>query len=186
VPQTGTLWDMTERTIVLLRHAKAKRPDGVPDIERPLTARGHADAAAAGAWLADNALLPDLVICSPAKRTRQTWHGVALAIAGSADESGPGAGGPEVRYEQSTYGGSAGDLLDALRAAGETFTSVLVVGHDPAISELSALLDPTEGEEGEDSDGLRTAGLAVHRFDGSWGDCGPDMADLVQSHTARG
>ena len=46
---------------MLLRHAKADNPPAVADIDRPLTARGHADAAAAGAWLAHRGYVPDLV-----------------------------------------------------------------------------------------------------------------------------
>ena len=89
------------RTLVLLRHAKAEAAgsDAPDDAERPLTARGHADAAAAGAWLARHGLLPDVVICSPARRTRQTWHGVALGMTGSPPEGGPAGPRPAVRYE---------------------------------------------------------------------------------------
>jgi phosphohistidine phosphatase len=165
---------MTERTLVLLRHAKAEQPVGTDDIDRPLTARGHADAAAAGAWLVRHALRPAEVICSPAKRTRQTWHGVALALGGS---------GPHVRYEPMMYGGTARDLLDLIRGAAESADTVLVIGHNPTISELSGLLDPSASG---DSDGLRTSGLAVHRFDGDWADVELGKAALADMHTARG
>jgi hypothetical protein len=70
-PQSGTLGDMTMHTLVLLRHAKAERPDRYPqDVDRPLSSRGRADAAAAGRWLADAGLVPDRVLCSPSVRTR--------------------------------------------------------------------------------------------------------------------
>jgi phosphohistidine phosphatase len=174
VPQSGKLSHMTERTLVLLRHAKAERPAGTPDIDRPLTARGHADAAAVGAWLHRRGLLPDEVICSPAKRTRQTWHGVALALGGS---------GPEVRYEPMVYGGTARDLLDLIRGAADGATVVLVIGHNPTISDLSGLLD---SDAARDSDGLRTSGLAVHRFEGAWADVEPGKVALAATHTARG
>src|SRR5947199_719058 len=95
------------RTLVILRHAKAERPTGVADIDRPLTGRGHEDAAAAGAWLASRGYAPDLVLCSPAKRTRQTWHGVAMALAGA----------PEVRYEPALYAGAVDEALDLVAAA---------------------------------------------------------------------
>ncbi|MFC0530350.1 SixA phosphatase family protein [Phytohabitans kaempferiae] len=165
---------MTERTIVLLRHAKAERPAGTADIDRPLTARGHADAAAVGAWLARRELLPAEVICSPAKRTRQTWHGVAVGLRGS---------GPEVRYEPMVYGGVASDLLDLIRATADGSAAVLVIGHNPTISDLSGLLDPTAAR---DSDGLRTSGIAVHTFEGAWADCMPGKVPLAEIYTARG
>ncbi|MFC7481813.1 SixA phosphatase family protein [Luedemannella flava] len=78
---------MTIRTLAILRHAKADNPPGVADLDRPLTPRGHADATAAGAWLAAKAILPDLVICSPARRTRETWHGVALGLSAAPSSS---------------------------------------------------------------------------------------------------
>src|SRR5437867_8998400 len=104
-----------ERTLVILRHAKADRPAGVADADRPLTQRGHADAAAAGAWLAARGYRPRLVLCSPSKRTRQTWRGVAVAL------TDPDT--PEVHYDQVLYHGGAEDLLDLLRAVPETVGS---------------------------------------------------------------
>jgi phosphohistidine phosphatase len=165
---------MTERTLVLMRHAKADRPMGVADEQRPLTARGHADAAAAGAWLARGGLRPDLVICSPAKRTRQTWHGVAVALAsGSA---------PTVRYDPDLYEGGPERLLALVREVDDGVRTVLLVGHNPSVSMLSSLLDP--GAQA-DSDGLRTCGLAVHRAV-AWADFGHGVGALAAVHTARG
>ena len=103
---------MSVRTLVSVRHAKAERPDGVADIERTLTERGHADAAAIGAWLAHHDMRPDLVICSPAKRTRQTWHGIAVALADA----------PEVHYEPAAYDGGARDLLDLIQGVDDGMT----------------------------------------------------------------
>lgn len=176
--QSGKLKAMSStHTLVLLRHSKAARPDRLADVDRPLTDRGHADAAAAGAWLAAQGLVPDLVICSPSKRTRQTWHGVAIALSNSATP-----GSPTVRYERRVYDGSAGDLLDLIRAADDAVGTVLLIGHNPSVSELSAVLAP-DGKV--DSDGLRTSGLAVHRVPRSWAECEPNEAPLASTHTAR-
>jgi len=164
---------MTERTLVLLRHSKADHPSGTPDEQRPLTARGHADAGAAGAWLARGGLRPDLVICSPAKRTRQTWHGVAVALAGDA--------APQVHYEQDVYDGGPDKLLALVRQAGDDVRTLLLIGHNPSVSMLSSLLDPTAPN---DSDGLRTSGLAVHRA-ATWAEFGRGRAALTATHTAR-
>jgi phosphohistidine phosphatase len=161
---------VTTRTLVLLRHAKADNPPAVADIDRPLTARGHADAAAAGAWLSHRGFLPDLVVCSPARRTRETWHGVALALPAT----------PEVRYDDEVYAASVRGLLELVTAVEDDRATVLLVGHNPGMSQLSMLLD-----DSADSEGLRTAGAAVHRFDGHWLECGEGTATLVASHTAR-
>jgi phosphohistidine phosphatase len=164
---------MTERTLVLVRHAKADRPTGVTDIDRPLTARGHADAAAAGGWLARHGHRPDLVICSPSKRTRQTWQGMAVALAGK----------PAIRYDDLAYDGEAADLLALARTADDPVHTLLVIGHNPGISLLSAVLDP---DTGMDSDGLRTCGVAVHEVRSIWAELKPGDAPLTRTHTARG
>jgi phosphohistidine phosphatase len=157
--------------LVILRHAKADRPNGVADEDRPLSDRGHADAAAAGVWLVDAGLLPELVLCSPARRTRQTWHGVALGLPVS----------PAVRYDPVLYGGSARTLLAAVRSAAPEAFTLLLIGHNPGLSDLSATLDPDRA----DSDGLRTAGIAVHAIDGDWIDVAAGQARLAAAHTAR-
>ncbi|SBT50067.1 SixA phosphatase family protein [Micromonospora auratinigra] len=171
-----------ERTLVLLRHAKAEQSRDVTDAERPLTARGHADAAAAGAWLARHTMLPDVVLCSAARRTRQTWHGVALGMTGSPPEGGPTGSSPVVRYEPAAYEARPEELLALLRAVPADAGTVLLVAHNPGISLLSGLLDP----ERADPEGLRTTDLAVHRPTTDWATLAPGTAPLTDRHTARG
>jgi phosphohistidine phosphatase len=168
---------MTARTLVLLRHAKADSPAGVPDDQRPLSARGHLDARAAGAWLARR-YAPDLVLCSPSKRARQTWRGVARSLTATG-----GATAPEVRYESRLYEGGASDALATVQQVDDAVRVVLVIGHNPGLSQLAFDLDP---DADLDSDGLRTCGLSVHEAPGSWRDCGSGSAHVVTTHTARG
>jgi phosphohistidine phosphatase len=165
---------MTARTLVLLRHAKAENPPGVADDKRPLSARGHADAQAAGAWFATRQM-PELVLCSPTKRTRQTWHAVATNL--------PAASDPMVRYERRLYLGGADELLQLVREIEDSVSSALLIGHNPTLSQLAFDLDPAGGL---DSDGLRTCGLSVHTVDGPWSECGPRRAPITATHTARG
>jgi phosphohistidine phosphatase len=155
-----------------LRHAKADRPTGTADVDRPLTERGHADAGAAGAWLAGRGIQPDLVLCSPSRRTRQTWHGVAVALSGGE--------APEVHYDSGLYDGSTAVALGLLRAVGPEHRTVLLIGHNPTVSMLSSALD---SDAARDSDGLRTSGIAVHDVAGAWADL--TGAALTASHTAR-
>ena len=97
-----------DRRLVLLRHAKSSWEDDLPDVERPLAPRGRRDAAEAGRWLAAHVGRPDLVLCSTAVRTRQTWARVA--------EAEPDALGPvEVRLEPSIYEAWSDTLLDLAR-----------------------------------------------------------------------
>jgi phosphohistidine phosphatase len=171
---------MSARTLILLRHAKAETPGDRPDGERRLTASGAADADAAGAWLADQRLRPDLVICSPATRTRQTWHGLAIALA----QADPQGRAPEVHYEPDLYGGGRTEIVDLLRAVPEGVGTVLVIGHNPTISDVSALLRPDDGDA--PAGGLKTCGLAVHRAEGPWSATEPFSMPLIRTHTARG
>lgn len=161
---------MTNRTLVLLRHAKADRPEGVADFDRPLTRRGRADATAAGGWLVDRGLLPDLVVCSPARRAKETWHGVASAL--------PTA--PDVRYDAVVYDATTADLLGVVKALPETARTVLLVGHNPGFEDLSLRLDPAAGSE------LRTAGIAVHTVVGNWSTVDTSAARRTAEATPRG
>ena len=152
---------MTERTLVLLRHAKAETPGTKRDFDRRLTEKGEADADAAGAWLADEGLGPGLVLCSSAARTRQTWHGVAVALAQAAPERPA----PEVHYEDGLYEGGRTEVIDLLRAVPDDVGTVLVVGHNPTMSDVSILLDDEAGGDDQDQ---KTCGLAVHMSVGLW------------------
>jgi phosphohistidine phosphatase len=161
---------MATRTLVILRHAKAVAPDGTADVLRPLTHRGRTDASAAGRWLVDMGYLPDLVLCSPARRTRETWHGVAEQLTRA----------PRTEYLEALYGAALTELVGAVTEADPDASTLLLIGHNPGLSQLTALLDPTTGS------GLHTAGLAVHSAEDDWAEWGSGRAPVVASHTARG
>jgi phosphohistidine phosphatase len=163
---------MSTRTLVILSHAKADKPAGVADKDRPLNHEGEADAVAAGSWLAEHEYVPDVVICSPSRRTRQTWDGVAQSLTAA----------PTVSYVERLYGAKVDDLLTVIGELDDDRRTALLVGHNPAVSQLSTELDPS----GIDSEGLSTSGIAVHTWSGDWPDCGPGSAKLTAAHTARG
>jgi phosphohistidine phosphatase len=154
-------------TLVIMRHAKAANPDRTADVDRPLTARGHADATAAGPWLQRHGYEPGLVLCSPARRARETWQALGVPSA-------------SVLYDRRLYAATALELLDVVAEVKDEVRIVLLVGHNPALSDLSALLDPAHS-----GDGLRTSGIAVHAVDAPWAQWGPGSAPLADSHTAR-
>jgi len=178
---------MTERTIVLLRHAQAAQSPDLPDFDRPLTALGAADATAAGEWLAEHHHRPETVICSPARRTRQTWHGVALGLTELATQPTSGAdpllspNAPVVRYEAAVYQHGAEELLDLLRTLDPALSVVLLIGHNPAVSQLSYLLGPTHPISG----GLGTSDMVVHRVTGAWASIAPGAAPVTDRFTAH-
>ncbi|MEU4621092.1 histidine phosphatase family protein [Actinoplanes sp. NPDC023801] len=172
---------MTTRTLILLRHAKAEIPGDLDDYDRALSERGGADADAAGAWLVDERLHPDLVICSPAKRTRQTWQNAAIALA----QGRSGQPMPEVHYPDSLYLGRSGEVFDLLHTVPDSVRTVLIIGHNPTMSEVSALLLPDDQYTGTVVE-MKTSGLAVHTGAKPWSEAQPGAMRLIRSHTARG
>ncbi|GGX72810.1 SixA phosphatase family protein [Streptomyces anandii] len=114
------------RRLVVLRHAKSARPEGVADHERPLAGRGRRDAPAAGRALAEADCLPDLALCSTARRARQTWD---LA---SAQWGTP----PPVRHDRRLYAADAGTLLEVVRETPPEVETLLLLGHNPGLEEL--------------------------------------------------
>ncbi|MFJ9929229.1 MULTISPECIES: SixA phosphatase family protein [Streptomyces] len=114
------------RRLVVLRHAKSARPEGVPDHRRPLAPRGLRDAPAAGRALAEADLLPDLALCSTAVRARQTWQ---LA---SAEWGTP----PPVRHEPRLYAADVPALLAVVRETPPEVETLLLVGHNPGLADL--------------------------------------------------
>lgn len=123
--------------LILLRHAKSDWPTGVPDHERPLNERGERDAPCTGDWLVSAGRVPDLVVCSTATRTRQTYALVAGAFEAE----------PEVVYTDDLYGASAGEMLEVVRAVPESVGTLLVVAHNPGTQQLAlALADDSHKE----------------------------------------
>ena len=153
--------DATRRLIVM-RHAKAGDLPGGPDAERALNRRGRREAAAAGDWLRGQGIGPDLVLCSTARRARQTWRQIAAGL----ESAGP------AREDPRLYGAGAGELLDIIRAAAPDVTTLMYIGHNPAAQELATELlgRPV---------GLATAAVAVIGLAGPWADVGPGDGDLA-------
>lgn len=154
----------TTRRLMLLRHAKSDWPD-VPDHDRPLAKRGKHDAPLVGRWLRDHGYLPEVVVCSDARRTRQTWKLVARELGGS----------PAVRFEPRAYAASGLTLLYLARELPAACRSALLIGHNPGVSDLArSLVEPPEP-----GISFPTAAVAVLEFDGGWPDLAPGHARLL-------
>jgi phosphohistidine phosphatase len=157
-----------DHTLIVMRHAKAGELPGGPDFDRPLRPRGRRDSAAAGEWLAGHGLRPDLVLCSAAVRTRQTWKHLSAALDGS----------PEFAAERRLYQADAEGVAEVIREAPEAAVTVLYIGHNPAAAELAALLTGAEPD-------FPTAAIAVVRLAGDWAGLAPGTGELVASWTPR-
>jgi phosphohistidine phosphatase len=161
------------RRLLLLRHAKSAWPD-VADSERPLNDRGRRDAPAMGRWLRDGGYVPDLVLCSPTRRTRDTWDLLSDELSGH----------PLVHYEQRIYEATALGLLHLLREVGGDHRTVLLIGHNPGIAELAVGIaqmtdGPAAGPLDRARDKFPTAAVAVLDFKGEWADLTPGEARMA-------
>ncbi|HYM87286.1 MAG TPA: histidine phosphatase family protein, partial [Pseudoxanthomonas sp.] len=124
------------RELILLRHAHAEPAvEGQADMDRPLTPQGLAEAQAAGRWLAEQKLVPDRVLCSPARRARETIEAVLESL-----------GNVEQRLEEGIYEGTSGTLAE-LADANRDAERLLVVGHNPGLERLAALMH--SGQSGD-------------------------------------
>ena len=113
--------------ITLIRHGKAEMPRiGGNDFERGLIQRGMQNAEVIGQFMQTHKLLPDLILVSPARRTRQTYELM------SASWLNP----PSVVYEDKLYEVSADTLFRLILEYGRDAKSVAVVGHNPSLSVL--------------------------------------------------
>lgn len=169
-----------DRTLVVLRHAKAVAHDPERDHERDLSEQGTGDAAELGRWLAEQGLLPDLVLVSTAARTRQTAER-ALAGAGVPDA--------EVWPGRAIYVRGPEGALGAVHEAPDDASVVWLVGHEPTLSTLILhLVDPAASAQdavGTVQAKFRTGTAAVLRVPVAWDGLGAGMATLEQVHTAR-
>jgi phosphohistidine phosphatase len=162
--------------LYLLRHAKAARAvPGMADFDRPLEQRGVSDARAVGERMKEAGYRPDLVLCSPAQRTQETWACVERFLA-------PVLHG--VRCPRQLYGSDARHYLDAIRNAGPA-EALLVVGHNPMIEEIATMLVGA-GRSGPMASGFPTAALAVIRFGGPLSSAGAGRGALEAFLTGDG
>jgi phosphohistidine phosphatase len=149
--------------LLLLRHAKSSWDDpSLEDRDRPLAPRGQRAAERMADHLRSDVPHPNLVLCSPALRTRETLDRMSNAF-----------GDAEVVVDDELYGASEDELLERLCALDDRFETVAVIGHNPGIHELAIAL----AGSGADAESMRakfpTGALAVLAFDGPWRDVSP-------------
>jgi phosphohistidine phosphatase len=160
------------RRLHVLRHAKSSWDDpDLPDRLRPLARRGRKAVTALARHMRASGIAPDLVLCSPAVRAVQTWEGVASGL----------PAGTQVEVDDELYAASAGGLLGRLRRLPADVDSVLVIGHNPGLEDL------TLGLVGHGDPALRrrleakfsTGALATLDAPGAWHDLRWGSSTLV-------
>lgn len=162
-----------------MRHARAES-FATDDHARRLTSRGRRDAVAAGAWLAEQGVVPQRVLASSAARTVATWTAVAEGLGGSS---------AEVSMEDALYHGGPADALGLLRGVPEQVATVLYVGHNPTVFSLVHLLD--SGDADPDaframSVGYPPAAMTVFDVAVPWAELGEGSARVAAFHVGAG
>ena len=175
------------RALVLFRHAKSAWPE-VPDHDRPLARRGIRAAPVMGRWLREAGILPGQVLCSTARRARETWQFAQTGLAAT----------PPVTFDVRIYEAAAMGLLTVIREVPPAIATLLLIGHNPAMEDLALLLATAPGAAAGpgpagaapgDLERMRskfpTAAIAVLQFPGTWPGLAPGAARLTAFVTPR-
>ncbi|MBU0510733.1 MAG: histidine phosphatase family protein [Chloroflexi bacterium] len=141
------------KTLLILRHAKSSWKDtNLADHDRPLKERGQRDASRMGSLIQDEDLIPDLILSSTAKRTRDTAELVAEAC---------GYDG-KIKFQRDLYNAWTSHLIEILRDLKPKHTCVMIVGHNPGLEELLYVL--TDKEEWLPTAALAQIQLPIDRW----------------------
>ena len=140
------------KRLYLVRHAKSSWGNpGLTDFDRPLNKRGKRDAPQMGDYLRSfRQVHPDYVLCSTAKRVRSTAKRLLKALAYPKEQ---------VVWDERIYSGHSDDVLAMIRRIDNQYKEVMVIGHNPDMTELANVLTgvhianmPTCGVAGIDFD----------------------------------
>jgi phosphohistidine phosphatase len=151
--------------LLLMRHAKSSWDiPGQSDFDRTLNERGRKDAPEMGERIKKQGFNPQLIVCSPAKRTQKTSKIVA-AVLGYSEKN--------IQLETSMYDADISDLLYIIRSFDDGYNRVMMVGHNPGFTSLIGILSPSLIAN------LPTSGVALIHFDiKSWKQVAPQSGKL--------
>ncbi len=142
------------KTIYLARHAKSFWGDqSIPDFDRPLNKRGKRDAPFMGVVLKDKKVKVDLIVSSPAKRTKKTAIEIADKI---------GYPGKKILYNEELYEASVNTIIKILKKLDEGNNSVILFGHNPGLTLLNNLISDYY------LDNIPTCGIVALQLDKKW------------------
>ena len=139
------------KTLTIVRHAKSSWDHpGLSDRERPLNKRGEHDAPLMGQRVLEHGIRPSLIVSSPATRAWATARIIAAAITYPLEF---------LQREKSLYHASVDEILDVIVAQDPGFSSLMVVGHNPGLTDFANYLSPGL------TDNLPTAGVVSVEID---------------------
>ena len=164
--------------LLILRHGKSSWKDlSLDDFDRPLKGRGRRDAEAMGQYIQDRCLLPDLVLCSTAKRAVQTLKRAMknMDIPSSC-----------VKWSPNLYHAETETWMKQLSAVPASFKRVMVVGHNPGLEDLVIFLSKKPISIPEDGKLIPTATLALFEIETEWKHIGRGagrLTDIIRPRT---
>lgn len=119
------------KRLTLVRHAKSSWQNAaLADIDRPLNGRGKRDAPRMGEYLASQGVVPDIILSSPARRARKTAKLLAGKLPDAVDR---------ILFDPALYEADAEVLLERIRALDESWHHVMLVGHNPGLTDVANL-----------------------------------------------
>ncbi len=155
-----------------MRHAKSDYPAGIADHDRPLAPRGIRQAGLAGDWLRANAPTVDGVLCSTATRTRETLLNARIDA--------------PARYSERLYASTPGTVIGEINTVADGVSTLLVIGHEPTMSNLALELNGAGGTKGPNvaaaeriSAKFPTSAIAVLAVPCAWTELEPGAATLI-------
>lgn len=161
--------------LLLLRHARAAWAEpGMRDFDRPLDMAGRIDADAMGAVLAISGSVPDLVICSGARRARETWDAVAKHLHPTC----------QAIFTDELYVTDAAGYLTIVKNHAAS-KNLMLVGHNPMIEDVCFAIAAQGEQAAKDAraGGFPACGLAVIDMGGSLADAAPGAGYLEAFHS---
>lgn len=163
--------------ITLMRHGEAVPFWAPGDLERPLTEKGKLDAQRIGAFLDSQGLRPDRIVSSPAQRCLHSAEKLHKVI--WQDQR------PEITLAPALYNAAPNDILSVISEQPEDNAHVLLVGHNPGIARVPALIADKKLRKKLISPSMQPASAITMEFKGTWQDIAWAEATLVQFHHAR-
>jgi phosphohistidine phosphatase len=159
------------RTVILLRHAKSSWSDStLTDIDRPLAPRGERASRKLAKYILQTRIEPELVLCSPALRARQTLEAVEASLGKRC----------VVEVVPELYAASEQELLERLQALPEPVSSVMLIGHNPGLHDLALVLASRGACLPQLEEKFPTGALATLVVRSArWSALGPGEAELV-------
>jgi phosphohistidine phosphatase len=158
------------KRLYLLRHAKSSWDDPtLADRDRPLAPRGRRAAKVMAQHLRHEGIAPELVLCSPSERTRETLTGIAPGLGENA----------HARIEDELYAASAATLLEVLHELPDEIRSVMLIAHNPGVQDLAVSLAAGGSLVERVQSKFPTAALATLELGGGWHELAPGGAELV-------